>query len=37
MAIFVYKYLPISGKLLINYKLFKSKCCWLSKSFDHRK
>jgi len=25
------KYLPISGKL------FKGKCCWLLKSFDHRK
>jgi len=21
----------------IDHKLFKRKCCWLSKSFDHRK
>ena len=29
------KYLPISGKLSITN--FKTKCCWLSKSSDHRK
>ena len=30
------KYLPISGKLSIA-NLYKTKCCWLSRSFDHRK